>query len=225
MCWSATADLTAGTVLVGLGAVSLACCRRPQDVPLAALPVIFGGHQVVEAFVWWGESGDVSPSSSAAARIVWAAIALCLLPVWVPVSVWCATRPVGGRRIRLLTLVAVGSVVSAVLGAQIIEYGVQSEVLGHTLSYLVGPTHRKPLLFAGYFVAISVPLLDSADRRLKVFGAVVTVGAPVCWLLWRYAFASTWCAFCAVASVMVISWVRNRARPEPAAWRSGRLVG
>lgn len=54
MCWSATADLVAGTAV---GAVCVARVRRPRDLPLAALPLLLGVHQLVEAAVWHAGGG------------------------------------------------------------------------------------------------------------------------------------------------------------------------
>lgn len=93
MCWSATADLAAGTVIAAVGLVRVAHVRRARDLPVAALPQLLGVHQPVEAAV--GRSGGgCSPAATA-----WAAIALPLLPVWVPVGVLLAAPP--GLRRRL----------------------------------------------------------------------------------------------------------------------------
>ncbi|MFE9480878.1 DUF6629 family protein [Streptomyces spororaveus] len=40
MCWSATADLVAGTVISAAGIVCLARLRRARDLPVAALPLL-----------------------------------------------------------------------------------------------------------------------------------------------------------------------------------------
>lgn len=89
MCWSATADLVAGA---GVTAVGLACVTRVRgvrDLPLAALPLLLGAHQIVEAMVWDAGGG------SGPATVVWAVIALPLLAVWVPAG--CGAPPRRGR--------------------------------------------------------------------------------------------------------------------------------
>jgi hypothetical protein len=53
-------------------------------------------------------------------------------------------------------------------------------------------------------------LLVSGDRVLRLLGVVVAVGAALCAALWRLEFISTWCAFAAVVSVMMLWWVRDR---------------
>ncbi|MFJ3964731.1 DUF6629 family protein [Streptomyces sp. NPDC090036] len=49
MCWSARADLVAGTVVAAAGIVCVARVRRAPDLPVAAMPLLLGVHQLVEA--------------------------------------------------------------------------------------------------------------------------------------------------------------------------------
>ncbi|MGW6685208.1 DUF6629 family protein [Streptomyces sp. NPDC054961] len=51
----------------------------------------------------------------------------------------------------------------------------------------------------------------SADRGLRRLGALLAAGALVCAALWRLEFASTWCAFAAAASALILVWT---GRPE-----------
>ncbi len=57
MCFSADADLAAGVVVTVIGVDAIRRARTPKELPLAALPLLFGIHQLVEAFVWWGLAG------------------------------------------------------------------------------------------------------------------------------------------------------------------------
>ncbi|MGW6984293.1 DUF6629 family protein [Streptomyces sp. NPDC054932] len=93
MCWSATADLVAGTVVCAVGVVCVARVRRARDLPVAALPLLLGAHQLVEAAVW-DTGGGCSPAATA-----WAVIALPLLALWVPAGVLLAAAPGGRRRL------------------------------------------------------------------------------------------------------------------------------
>lgn len=69
MCWSATADLVAGTAVAAVGVACVARARRARDLPLAALPLLLGAHQLVEARVWH-TGGGTGP-----ATLAWAVIA------------------------------------------------------------------------------------------------------------------------------------------------------
>ncbi|MDX3569663.1 DUF6629 family protein [Streptomyces sp. ID05-47C] len=205
MCWSATADLVAGA---GVTAVGLACVTRVRgvrDLPLAALPLLLGAHQIVEAMVWDAGGG------SGPATVVWAVIALPLLAVWVPAGVWCAAPPRARR--RLGAVLAVGVVTAAGLAYGLAVGPVTAEIRGHTIGYVTDLSHPV-LLIVGYLLATVGSLLLSGDRRLLTLGVFVAVGALLCWALWRLEFVSTWCAFAAVCSVLLLGWVRSRPVPR-----------
>ncbi|MFE5805125.1 DUF6629 family protein [Streptomyces sp. NPDC056491] len=200
MCWSATADLVAGTVVAAVGIVCVARVRRAPDLPVAALPLLLGVHQLVEAAVW-GSGGGCSPAATA-----WAVIALPLPAVWVPAGVLLAAAP--GIRRRLWVPMAAGAATAAVLSYCLATRPVTAEIRGHTIGYGVN-VPWMPLVLAGYLFATLGALLLAGDGRLRTLGVVLAAGALACSALWRLEFASTWCAFAAVASLLVLGWVRR----------------
>ncbi|MFE7650551.1 DUF6629 family protein [Streptomyces phaeoluteigriseus] len=204
MCWSATADLVAGAGVTGVGLACVTRVRDVRDLPLAALPLLLGAHQLVEAMVWDAGGG------SGPATVVWAVIALPVLAVWVPAGVWCAAPPHAGR--RLGAVLAVGVATAAGLAYGLAVGPVTAQIRGHTIGYVTDLSHPV-LLVTGYLLATVGSLLLSGDRRLLTLGVFVAVGALGCWALWRLEFVSTWCAFAAVCSVLLLGWVR--ARPAP----------
>ncbi|NEA98711.1 DUF6629 family protein [Streptomyces sp. SID13726] len=208
MCWSATADLVAGAAITSVGVACVSRTRRAGDLPLAALPLLLGAHQLVEAHVWHTGGG------TGAATVAWAVIALPLLAVWVPVGVWCAVSGRAARRAAVF--VAVGAVTAAFLAHGLATRPVRAEIRGHTMAYVIG-LPRAELLVAGYLIATVGALLLSGDRWLTALGMLAGVGALVCWLLWRLEFVSTWCALAAVCSVVLYGWVSRRSRPGRAA--------
>ncbi|MFH8468643.1 DUF6629 family protein [Streptomyces sp. NPDC017991] len=202
MCFSATADLVAGCGIAAVGVACVARTRRTTDLPMAALPLILGGHQIVESLVW-RSGGGTGP-----ATVAWAAIALPLLAVWVPAGVLCVAQP-GARRRLMIPLVA-GIVTAAVLSYCLATHGATAEIRGHTVGYAISLPVSE-LLVAGYLLATIGSLLLSGDRHLRALGVLVTVAAATCWALWEAEFVSTWCAFAAVCSLVMYGWVRGRS--------------
>ncbi|WP_328498427.1 hypothetical protein OHS59_41145 [Streptomyces sp. NBC_00414] len=202
MCFSATADLVAGCGIAAVGVACVARTRRAVDLPMVALPLILGVHQIVESLVW-RSGGGTGP-----ATVAWAAIALPLLAVWVPVGVLCVAPPDARRRL-MIPLVA-GIATAAVLSARLASHGVTAEIRGHTVGYAVS-LPAPEVLVAGYLLATIGALLLSGDRILHILGILVTVGAATCWALWEAEFVSTWCAFAAVCSLVMYAWVRGRS--------------
>ncbi|CAM5657412.1 hypothetical protein SAVIM338S_06682 [Streptomyces avidinii] len=201
MCWSATADLTAGTAITAVGIVCLARTRRARDLPVAALPLILGAHQLVEAAVW-RSGGGCGPATTA-----WAVIALPLLPVWVPFGVLIAAA--AAFRPRLWWPLAAGLATGAYLAYCLATRPVSAEVRGHVLGYGVDVPWMAPAL-AGYLFATLGSLSLSGDRLLRRLGALMAAGAVVCAALWRLEFASTWCAFAAASSTLILVWTGRR---------------
>ncbi|MCX5138386.1 DUF6629 family protein [Streptomyces sp. NBC_00338] len=205
MCWSATADLVAGTAVAAIGAGCVVRARRARDLPLAALPLLLGAHQIIESAVWRADGG------TGPATVAWAVIALPLLALWVPLGVMCAA-PAHARR-RLAVPLAAGAATSAALAYSLATRPVTAEIRGHTLGYVLD-LPRPGLLVAGYLLATVGSLLLSGDRILTWLGVLVAGGAAVCAALWRLEFISTWCAFAAVCSLVLLGWSgRTDRRP------------
>jgi hypothetical protein len=204
MCWSASADLAAGSAVAALGVVCVARVRRPRDLPLAALPLLLGAHQLVEAAVW-RDGGGTGPAVTA-----WAVIAMPLLAAWVPLAVLAAAPP--GARGRAAGPATIGLATAAVLAVCIARKAPVADVRGHTVGYAVDVPH-PPLVVAGYLLATVGALLLAAEPRLRLLGVLTAAGAVLCAVLWRLAFVSTWCALAAVASLVLLS---RSSRPVPA---------
>ncbi|WP_327292863.1 DUF6629 family protein [Streptomyces sp. NBC_01198] len=202
MCWSATADLAAGSAICALGVACVARTRRVRDLPLAALPLLLGAHQLIEAAVWHGDGG------TGAATTAWTVIALPLLALWVPLAVLSASP---GARLRLLAPAVVGAVTATVLAVRVAARPPSAKIHGHTVGYSVHVPHASWLI-AGYLFATVGALLLTPDRTLRLLGALTATGAVVCAALWRLEFISTWCAVAAVTSLTLL--VRT-AHPPP----------
>ncbi|MGW2545201.1 DUF6629 family protein [Kitasatospora sp. NPDC001574] len=215
MCWSARADLVVGGAVSAVGVLCLVRAHRagrPERLVLAALPLVLGLHQLIEAAVWLGAVGDLPAGTARWAGTVWAVIALPLLPVMVPVGVRCATDG-GPTRRRLLTAVALlGILVAVPLALAVAVRPVTVTEHTHTLTYGVGVPYPA-LLLLGYLLATVGALLLSGDRSLRLLGLLTGVGAVVCALLWRLAFVSTWCALAALASLLLLHWTASPGRP------------
>lgn len=210
MCWSPNTDLVAGGVIAALGVVSFgraALAGRRRDLALAALPLLLGAHQLIESVVWSGwDDGTVSGGAVTA----WAVIAFPVLPAFVPLAVALAAGI--GRRLRFAPFIAVGVAVSAVFAYALASGPVTAEAVGHTMRYGVHALPAGWLVLAGYLFAALGALFVSPQPDVRLLGTVCTIGVLVCGVLWRYAFASTWCALAAVASLIIVRWSWRRSR-------------
>lgn len=119
MCFSMQADFIAGVLVLPVGVLSLRTARGAREVAFAALPILFGLHQLVEVLVWDGASAYVSSAFAHAAAVAYVVFAVPVLPTLIPVAVLLLEPP--GRRSRILPFVLLGVVVSAYFTWTILE--------------------------------------------------------------------------------------------------------
>ena len=207
MCFSAQADVVGGLVVtaIGLDVVGHLDGRRKHMV-LAALPLLLGVHQLVEAFVWWGLQGHVSEGIGRVATWIYLLIAFVVLPVFVPLGVmWL--EPDRRRRSVMLVFVVLGAAVSAVLLAAMAR-GPAKAVLGHNhLSYSTD-LHAGFVVVVAYVVATCGSLIISSYRDVAAFGIVNLVAVAVLAKLTIDGFASLWCGWAALSSAALALHLR-----------------
>ncbi|HEX5588236.1 MAG TPA: DUF6629 family protein [Acidimicrobiia bacterium] len=209
MCFSAEADFASGAVIGVIGVATLTKVKHPREIPLAALPLAFAAHQVVEGFVWRDlDAGDAH--ATGAAVTLYVVFAWILLPVLAPLAIMLLEPP-GRVRRRIGALVVVGAVASVYLGAAVVAGDVSAHATEHTLQY--GGAGKYAWLATVFYVVATcgAPLL-SGFRAIVWFGVanLVAVGAIV--VVQSEGLTSVWCAWAAVVSVLIFlqfTWWRN----------------
>jgi hypothetical protein len=211
MCFSVEADLVAGAVLLPIGALTLSKVRAPREVPFAALPLLFGAHQLVEALVWAGADGSVGAGVAHTAAVAYVLFALPFLPTFVPAAVLLLED--GRRRTAVLPFLLLGLTVSAYMAWHVAANGVSVTAHPHALVYHVSLGERE--LWTGlYVLAVMGACLVSRHRAVVAFGVVNVVGLSL--VAWAYvdAFASLWCVYAAASSVLVLVHLTHRSAPD-----------
>jgi hypothetical protein len=209
MCFSAEADLIVGVVVTGAGVDALRHVRHKREVGLAALPLVFGAHQMIETFTWWGLEGSVPASVEQVSTWLYLFIAF-LLPVLVPLAL-LSIEPDPGRRRAIVPFVVLGAAVSAVILAELTAGPVTARIAGRYISYDAHLGYGGPLT-ALYVAATCGPLLLSSSRRMVIFGALnLGAVAVLAWLM-ATGVISLWCAWAAVASLVIVAHLRTRPR-------------
>lgn len=207
MCFSPEADLVAGLVLLPVAALSLREVRRLRELPFAALTLLFAAHQLVEALVWAGVEGDVSRTVQQAAALIYILFAFPVLPTLVPTAVLLLEPR--GARLRVAPFVAIGLVVSGYLAYTVLSGPLVVQRRPHALVYDVG-LHNGIFWAVLYILAVVGPSLLSGYRSIVAFGALNLVGLTLVALAYQEAFASIWCVFAAMSSVLVLLHMYRR---------------
>jgi hypothetical protein len=212
VCFSSTASFASAGIVGAVGAATVPLVRRPGEAPLALLGVAFAGHQLVEGVVWLQLSGSGKSTMRSPAVELWLLFAWGLLPVLVPVAM-ALVEPDDGRKRAMVALGFGGVVVGVTLAAASFLGAVPARVVSSHLSYVV-PAGPAKLAILPYLVVTCGPPLLSSHRALRAWGVALTSAMGATAVLQNAGFASLWCWFAALLSVMVLAhFVRLRWRP------------
>lgn len=192
-----------------VAALSLREVRRLREVPFAALPLLFAAHQLIESLVWLGVDGVVSHTVQQAAALIYVLFAFPVLPTLVPAAVLLLEPH--GARLRVTPFLAVGLVVSAYLTYVVLGGPLVVEEHSHALVYRVGLENGVAWAVL-YILAVVGPSLMSGYKSIVAFGALNLVGLTLVALAYQVAFASIWCVFAALSSVLVLLHMYRRRR-------------
>jgi Family of unknown function (DUF6629) len=214
MCFSPQADFTAGTVITLVGVQTLRQVTHRRELIVGALPLLFGLHQLVEAFVWLGLRGQVSHGLGDTARQTYIVFAHAVLPALVPLG-FTLLEPDRRRARWMWPLVAAGVLLGAYLLWQVTAYPVGAQQLARCIDYTTH-TPNDLLIGALYVIVTCGPALMSTRRHLRWFGAVSLVGAIAAALARVDELTSLWCVYVALVSVLILAHFRRQA-PRTAA--------
>jgi hypothetical protein len=172
MCFSPDADFTAGAVVSGIGVATLRRVRVRRELIVGALPLLFGLHQLVEAFVWLRLRDEVSAGVGDAAKETYVVFAHAALPALVPLG-FTLLEPDRRRARWMWPLVGLGSALGAYLLWQVTAFPVAAYPLAHCVDYV---THTPNDLVIGvaYVLVTCGPALISSPPR----PALVRPGEP-----------------------------------------------
>lgn len=209
MCLSAEVDLVAGLVIGAAGVDAVYHAENRKELAVAALPVVLGAHQLIEAVAWWGLQGRVSEMVGEVAVWVYLLLAFGLLPVYVPAAM-ALLEPDRDRRRAMLHLTVLGAAVSLVLVATMIQGPVEAAIGGRYIAYTIGLS-QVGLVIGGYALATCGSLLLSSHQVIVRFGQFNVVAVAILTWLNTTGFASLWCAWAAVASLGIAFGLRSGA--------------
>jgi hypothetical protein len=213
MCFSATANFVGSGVLATLGVATLTRVKHRRELLFAALPTLFAVHQFIEGFVWLGLDGSLSQAVTHDMGAAFMLYAQGLLPFLIPLAVLLFEPSVKARR-RMFPFLVVGTGTSLYILWALIAYPVQIYVKNHSIVYINQGTNNTALAIL-YVIATCGSLFFSRIRDMVIFGAANLIILLVVMAVKRYAFTSLWCAYAAVASVIILAyfWKSRSLRP------------
>lgn len=210
MCYSPTASFTSAAIIATIGVATLRHVREPRAYLFGAVPMLFALHQFTEGLVWLGLEGRIGPIGRDHAAFLFTLYAQGLLPFLMPLAV-ALLEPDGPRRKWIFGLSAIGAVAAAWDAYGLIFLPLQVFVDHDAIAYrnvMTGSLFISLL----YIAATTGALLSSNYRTVRWYGVLNIVVLSIVQLVRAYAFASVWCFYAALMSIMLY-WQ----------FRSGRL--
>jgi hypothetical protein len=213
MCFSATANFVGSTALAGIGVVTLTRVKHRRELLFAALPTLFAVHQFMEGFVWLGLDGILSPTVAHDMGAAFMLYAQGLLPFLLPLSV-LLFEPDGKSRRRMLPFLVIGGGTALYILWALTAYPLQLYVRGNSIVYINQATNNTAVAVL-YVIATCGSLFFSQVRAMVAFGAANLAILLAVMAFKRYAFTSLWCAYAAIASVIILAyfWQSHAKRP------------
>src|ERR1035438_2288267 len=213
MCFSATANFVGSGVLGAVGVVTLTKVKHRRELLFAALPTLFAIHQFIEGFVWLGLDGTLSPAVTHDMGAAFMLYAQGLLPFLLPLSVLLFEPDATNRR-RMVPFLVLGGATTLYILWALAAFPLQLYVRGNSIVYINQATN-KTAVAGRYVFATCGSLFFSKIRMMVVFGAANLAILLVVMAFKRYAFTSLWCAYAAIASMIILGyfWRSTEERP------------
>jgi hypothetical protein len=213
MCFSATANFVGSGVLATIGVVTLTRVKHRRELLFAALPTLFAVHQFIEGFVWLGLDGILSPRVTHNMGAAFMLYAQGLLPFLVPLSV-LLFEPDKRSRMLMRPFLLIGTLTTLYTLWALAAYPTQVFVHDNSVVYL-NPATNNTFVAIVYIVATCGSLLFSKIKDMVIFGIANVVILLVVMFVKSYAFTSVWCAYAAIASVIILAyfWKSHATRP------------
>jgi hypothetical protein len=213
MCFSAAANFVGSGALGAIGVVTLTRVKHRRELLFASLPTLFAIHQFTEGFVWLGLDGVLSPTVTHDMAAAFMLYAQGLLPFLLPLSVLLFEPDQKSRR-RMRSFLAIGTGTALYILWALVAYPLQVYIRGNSIVY-INPATNNTAVAVLYVIATCGSLFMSKIRPMIAFGAANLAILLVVMEVKRYAFTSLWCAYAAVASVIILAyfWRSHAHRP------------
>jgi hypothetical protein len=213
MCFSAAANFVGSAVLATVGVITLTKVKHRRELLFASLPLLFAVHQFIEGFVWLGLDGVLSPRVTRNMGAAFVLYAQGLLPFLMPLSVLLFEPDAKSRR-RMQPFLVIGSLTALFILWALIAYPLQIFIERNSIVYINAGTNRT-IVAVLYVIATCGSLLFSKIKDMVIFGVANMAILLTVMEIKRYAFTSLWCAYAAVASVIILAyfWKSSGIRP------------
>ncbi len=204
MCFSAQASFMATGVLSIIG---LYCFKKakPQEQPLALVPLLFAFQQAAEGIIWITFANNNYITITQLATYAFCFFAYFVWPIWIPFA--ALTIEANPARKKLLwPFLFLGSAVAGAFMFYIVKNGIDLEISCSHITYNI----NRPIFFIyingiSYCLATIAPFFIVSRKRILFLGAIALLSVVITAYAYYTYFTSVWCFFAAIMSIF-IAW-------------------
>ncbi|MRG48775.1 hypothetical protein GFS24_26940 [Chitinophaga sp. SYP-B3965] len=204
MCFSAEASFSAGTILLGIGVVSL---YKAQSIPqkiLACIPLLFSIQQFDEGILWLTFSNPAYMPWQQFSIHTFLLFAQVIWPVFVPLSILLIEKDPVRKKILRVTL-GIGILFAIYLSYCLFTYDVTAVVSGHHIKYeFKYPYARGWYSGIVYGISTIISPLASSNKKMRLIGIIILIAFIISAIFYGEYLISVWCYFAAVISMIVL---------------------
>jgi hypothetical protein len=213
MCFSATANFVGSGALGAIGVVTLTRVKHRRELLFASLPALFAIHQFIEGFVWLGLDGILSPAVAHDMGAAFMLYAQGLLPFLLPLSVLLFESERTSRT-RMLPFLVLGGATTLYILWALTAFPTQVYIRENSIVYVNQATNNTAVAVL-YVIVTCGSLFFSKVKAMVMFGTANLIILLAVTAVKRYAFTSLWCAYAAIASVIILAyfWKSHADRP------------
>jgi hypothetical protein len=211
MCYSPTASFVSAALIGTIGVATVRHVRSPRTLLFGAVPILFALHQCTEGLVWLGLHGRIGPIGRDHAAFLFTLYAQGVLPFLMPLAV-ALMEPAGWRRKAIWGLTIVGAVAAAWDAYGLIFLPTHVFVDHNAIAYRNVMTGSLVISLLSILASCGALLL-SGYPVVRWYGILNVIALAIVELVREYAFASVWCFYAALMSVMLY-WQFSRGHMD-----------
>ncbi|PJD92770.1 MAG: hypothetical protein CK424_04095 [Legionella sp.] len=203
MCFSASASFTASAILfpLGLYAVVKSLKSNPSYVLLMCIPILFGIQQFSEGLIWI-TLHHTNPFLLSWSTWLYLLTAFCIWPIYFPLALYHLESN-RQRKKWLLLMVLFGCCLSPLLFMK--SYGAKAQLEHQSITYFIDQALYSEYIFTlCYLLLFLLSSFICSIKSVRLFGILLLLSFLVSSIWFLYAFASVWCYFSAVESLIIV---------------------
>lgn len=201
MCFCAEASFAAAGILAITGLLTVRSTTKKSQRMLAVIPIIFALQQAAEGVLWVSAHNNQLLWLHTIAAYAFLFCAFVIWPTWIP---WALNTYEEYKKPVLTYLTYWGIVVSSALMVLMLVSHMTITTHEHHVQYLFMLPEWVGILGTFlYAIPIITPFFVCGKKYCIIMGILLIVSAIITWLMWYNYFASVWCFFSALLSILI----------------------